>query len=215
MLDIIAISVSTNYDDILNIVLPQNYKFFKEWFIITDKDDILTLDILIKYDFKNVKVLYYDFRNNNAIFDKGGAIQFAQLLINNRYKASNICILLIDSDIYLPDNFDDLIDKINIMENTLYGTEKRNDYYSYNNFKKNIIDREFEYSQSYVGYFQMYINNINYLYNNSKDASHCDLEFRDLFANKSIIRNLVVKHLGKGGINWQGRKDRNDFIIKN
>ena len=45
--DIIAITVSTNYEDILKIIIPQNAKFFKKWIIITKVDDIKTINITI------------------------------------------------------------------------------------------------------------------------------------------------------------------------
>ena len=35
----IAITVSTKYADILNIIIPQNIKFFEKWYIITDETD--------------------------------------------------------------------------------------------------------------------------------------------------------------------------------
>jgi hypothetical protein len=45
----IPITVSTNYDDLLNIIIPQNYKFFEKWYIITDENDKnLTLEIFLK-----------------------------------------------------------------------------------------------------------------------------------------------------------------------
>ena len=74
----IGITVSTNYDDILNIIMPQNYKFFEKWYIITDEKDIKTLEVIKKYNYSNVEVIFYDFYANNKKFNKGGAIRYVQ-----------------------------------------------------------------------------------------------------------------------------------------
>ena len=70
---LVAITVSTNYSDLLKLVLKQNLKFIDKWFIITDKRDKETIN-LIKNE-KKIKILYYNFQNNNCKFDKGGAIK--------------------------------------------------------------------------------------------------------------------------------------------
>jgi len=212
MNDLIAVTVSTKYEDILDIILPQNYKFFKEWFIITHENDEATLSVIKKYKFDNVKVLYYDFYKDKCAFDKGSAVRYVQqFLQDDKYK--NNIILLLDSDIYLPDNLIDLISKIDIIDNTLYGTEHRYDYYSYENFKKNKPDTRYKGSHEFYGYFQLYKNNSKYLYEKSENASKCDTNFKLLFKNKIAIKNLSVSHLGKEMVNWDGRDTKDDFII--
>jgi hypothetical protein len=42
----IAITVSTNYHDLLKIIIPQNYKFFDKWYIITCIDDMDTIAVI-------------------------------------------------------------------------------------------------------------------------------------------------------------------------
>ncbi len=207
---LVAISVSTNYDDILKIIISQNYKFLDKWYIITHKEDIKTIEVINKYNFENIEILYYNFYLNNKTFNKGGAIKMCQeKLYNENYEG---VVLLLDSDIYLPDNLKEIMDNIEIKENTLYGTDKRFDYYSYDNFIKNKIDFNYPWSKEFQGYFQLYKFNNKYLYKDSKNCSKCDLEFKNLFFNKEIIKGLNVSHLGKSGVNWDGRNNKNDFI---
>jgi hypothetical protein len=60
---IIAITVSTRYDDLLEIIIPQNYKFFDKWYIITDKNDIATY-------FSTFDGLYFPLLKDDIIFQR-------------------------------------------------------------------------------------------------------------------------------------------------
>ena len=200
----IAITVSTNYDDILNMILPQNAPFFNKWYIITHIEDKATKEVIKKYNFNNVECLYYNFYANNKVFNKGGAIKNCQLYLSSlNYEGD---ILLLDSDIYLPDNFNEIINKKVIKENTLYGPEKRLDYHSLESFHNDKVDDNVYKPEEFLGFFQLYKNNKKLLYKDSENCSQCDLDFIDLFKDKIIIDNLIVKHLGKARINWDGRK---------
>jgi len=56
--DLIAITVSTNYDDILSVVIHQNQRFFQTWYIITHPTDYATIDVVESADYTNIKLLY-------------------------------------------------------------------------------------------------------------------------------------------------------------
>lgn len=211
MSNIVTITVSTKYDDILDIILPQNYKFFKEWFIITDENDIDTINVIKKYNFDNIRILYYDFYKDNCIFNKGGAIKYAQTKLTDKNYLDNL-ILILDSDIYLLDNFLEIINEIHVNNKTLYGTNNRYDCYSYKNLIYKTPDIRCNFSHYFAGYFQLYKNNSKYLYENSQNAAECDMTFMKLFANKITIKKLDVYHLGKDSIHWNGRKNKDDFI---
>ena len=73
---LIGICVSYNYFDTLKFALPINYLHFDKIYIITQEDDIQTVEYCKKFD--NVNVLFYDFKNNNKKFDKYGALNYAQ-----------------------------------------------------------------------------------------------------------------------------------------
>ena len=208
----IAITVSTKYADILNIIIPQNIRFFEKWYIITDENDEKTIKVIKDHNFNNIEILFYNFYNNNKSFDKGGAIRYCQKNIIPLLNYSGN-ILLLDSDIYLPNNFSEIMNTIEVQEDTLYGTEKRHDFYSYENFKNYKIDLDYPWSRQFQGYFQLYKFNKNLLYNESHNCASCDLEFTRSFKNKQIIHGLCVSHLGKNAIHWDTRKNYDDFII--
>jgi hypothetical protein len=182
----IAITVSTNYDDLLNIILPQNYKFFEKWFIITDKNDSNTIDVIHKYKYDNIQIVYFNFYENGKVFNKGGAIKYCQeKLINPEYNGD---VLLIDSDIYLPDNFIEIVNSISLQDETLYGTFQRFDFYSFANFKSGNYDFEYPWSKEFQGYFQLYKYKKEKLYEESFNCSECDLKFQQHFHYKYIIQ---------------------------
>ena len=207
----IAITVSTNYDDLLKIILPQNSKFFDKWYIITSESDTKTIDTIKEFNCNKIEIIYFDFFANNKRFNKGGAIRYCQSkIIPSNYNGR---VLILDSDIFLPDNFNEILLQNEIKEKTIYGTTNRFDYYSFDNFKNKKIDYKYPASQCFHGYFQLYKFNSKYLYQESDNCSTCDLEFLNYFSNRKIITGLTVSHLGKSGKNWDGRNDKNDFII--
>jgi hypothetical protein len=113
--DLIAITTSTRFDDLLAICLPHNYPFFKKWFIITSDKDTKTIDVVNTFkethDNRNcIELLFFDFFAGKRKFNKGGAIRYAQTIVNDRFQ--DYPILLIDSDIVLPDNFLDIMRSI-------------------------------------------------------------------------------------------------------
>ena len=208
--NIIAITISTNYSDLLDIVLPQNHKFFYKWLIVTDEKDIDTINIIKKYNFSNVIIIFFNLYSDGLNFNQGGGIRLCQKILNK--SNYNGIVLNIDSDIYLPDNFNNLINNIDIQPDTIYGTENRNDFFSLEHLTNNIVDSEFKNAQEFQGYFQLYIYNPKITANNNINCSQWDSDFKDNFQNKIIIKNLCVSHLGLSGIHWNGRKDKTDFI---
>jgi hypothetical protein len=209
----IAITVSTNYDDLLNIIIPQNYTFFEKWYIITDENDKDTINVINKYNYDNIYILFYNFYENNKIFNKGGAIRYCQkeIISNLNY---NGAVLILDSDIFLPNNFVEIVNANVINDDAIYGTNKRYDFYSYANFKNNIIDYDYPWSKEFQGYFQLYKYDKNKLYDESNNCTVCDTQFLKYFKEKNILHALSVSHLGRNCVNWNKRVDRTDFIIE-
>lgn len=199
-MNLFAITVSVNYDDILAHMIEQNLKFLHKWFIVTSPEDTKTIQLIDTFDKEKMQILIYpDFYKNNTKLNKGGALLFAQTYIESNYSSMNI--LFLDGDIYLPDNF---VEKLpNFLEDdTLYGAQ-RIDYWTLDNFKNetNPHPKENPYFQ---GYFQLYKQNKNYMYNDSYNCSQCDDVFRDKFTKKKML-DICVKHLGKNGPNWNRR----------
>ncbi len=202
----IGVTVSTKYSDILDIVFPQNAKFFDKWYIITSPDDEDTINVINKHNFGNVELRFFDFYNG-AVFNKGGAIRACQNELSSlKY---NGVVALIDSDIYLNDNFSQIISSIEIKPDCIYASSFRNDYYTLENFKNDIIDLKYPWSDEFQGYLQIYKHDPKYQYQNSFNCSECDLFFAMMFPKKELIKDLHVKHLGRHGDNWFGRKELN------
>lgn len=199
----IAITVSTKYHDILEIIIHQNQKFFTKWYIITHQTDLNTVNVIQQSNYNNIEILYYNFYNDEKCFDKGGAIRFCQEKLQDEEED----ILILDSDIYIPDEFEK-IQKMSLKEDTLYGVY-RHEYYTFENFQNNIIDHYDKWI--FIGFFQLYKNNKKYRYEHSEDASSCDMKFQTLFPKKIPINDLIVKHLGRPRCNWSGRK-KYDFF---
>jgi hypothetical protein len=200
-MEIIAITVCVNYSDILEFMLKQNIKFLKKWFIVTTKSDTKTIQLLENYNEIIHILIYDDFYINNYKFNKGGAIKFAQDYIDINFTDSNILIL--DSDIYLPDNFMYCLPK-NLEPHKLYGSFERDDLWTIVDFIENTNPHKYIYGNSFVGFFQLYKQNSIYKYEESYNCASCDNTFRDKFNTRECLK-ISVKHLGKDTVNWNGR----------
>ena len=56
---IIGITVSKNYDDLLQIAIDNNVDLFEKWYIVTQEDDEKTINVVKKCAFPNVELLFY------------------------------------------------------------------------------------------------------------------------------------------------------------
>jgi hypothetical protein len=227
----IGVTVSTNYSEYLNITLPQNYKFFKKWYIITYPDDKKTIDLIKKYNYDCVEILYFNFYlrpvykevDSNGLaeishfekvsFNKGAAIRYAQSLIN---EGENV--LLLDSDIFIPDTFIEYFSNLNLEYDKLYGV-RRVDYHSLEEFKNDKVSFIYGYQGSeaycmFMGYFQLYKHLNKYCYQDSDSCRDCDNTFCwSCFLYRVPIENLIVKHLGFRDANHFGKTCDDPFFL--
>lgn len=210
MAEIYAITVSTRYSDLLNIVIHQNHKFLKKWYIITDPSDVATIDVVTSANYSNIELLFFDFYKG-AKFNFGGARRFGQEHMIAQNSLGKLTLML-DSDIYLPDTFSDVINSTRFEDNTLYGISRRYDYSHMSLFQRRDTSSPYRWAAEFQGFFQLFIQKETNLYKDSYDCSRCDLEFHSYFSKK-IILPLTLYHLGKSGIHWQGRSSTIDFII--
>ena len=200
----IAITVSTNYHDILKLVLAADLQFFDRWIFVTDVNDIQTIDVLTRHD---VIVLYHDFKNGGRVFDKGGAVAMAQQFAYRHYPDQ--WYLLMDSDICLSPEFAALPPAVQGFDaDAVYGAKRRHDFGKLSDYRAGINYFEYPWGDQLQGYFQLYKKKV--LYQSSRDASACDLDFLAHFDKKVTIDGFVCNHLGRKG-NWQGRKVGEDF----
>lgn len=211
---ITAITVSTKYADILKLILPVNARFFHKWYIVTSKNDVETIRVIREFQetqpTTDIEIIYFDFYTN-AVFNKGGAIQYAQYVIQDTIQ--DTAVLLLDSDICLPENFDKIMDNVNLQEDTIYGAAERRHFFTKAHFETQTVDKQdVEKTEFLLGYFQLYYYKTCYLYQPSGNCSDCDLEFANLFPNREVIPGLYVGHLGKENENWNGRLTTNAFV---
>jgi hypothetical protein len=235
--DLVCITVSTKYDDILNITIHQNQKYFHRWFIITHPDDKATINVVKTANYSNVELVYFDFYScwrctdimvckdcklyaksenkdtyvRQVQFNKGGAIRYVQHMIRTSHP--NKLVLILDSDIVLPDNFYDVISNLKVNTTTMYGVRERFDYVSYSDFIEDKNAYVYPDADKSLGFFQLYRQSYVKNYSQSDTCAECDTAFRIGFLKK-ISLPLTVKHLGKSSIHWNGRKSKNDFSME-
>jgi len=215
VLPLIGICVSYNYYDTLQFTLPVNYLHFDKIYLITQVNDVQTLEFSQHFD--NVHLLFYDFTNNNKKFDKFGALNYAQ---KKAYKAHpDSWYLILDSDIILPNNFIDILIKENLNTECIYGAIRNNVLKTSELLnKKQIINKDensnFIYNNiiwcdntapSIIGCFQLYKKKV-YHRDNLDNAGNGDYYFGyDNFNTFCNLDNLTYFHLGATGVNWGGK----------
>ena len=104
-MNVSAITVCVNYADLFKLVAANNRKFFDRWLIITDPDDHDTASVCSQFGFEILTTKrFYD---NGAIFNKAKALNAGLQALG-----TDTWCLAIDSDIYLPPEFRDMLDSL-------------------------------------------------------------------------------------------------------
>lgn len=201
--NVIAITVSTNYSDILKHILDNNLKHFKKWIFITDKEDKDTINLLSNNE--KIEILFFDFKTGENNFNKGGALKTAQKYVYKKYPDD--WYLIIDSDIGLDENFGYFKNTLHTCdENAIYGSNNRKIFDSLEDYKNNKNYYKHYYDDNCtdaIGFFQLYKRKL--YYKNSESAGHCDIDFAKNFKINYIINDISCYHLGTPAINWIGR----------
>ena len=212
-LPLIGICVSYNYYDTLKFMLPVNYLHFDRIYIITQEDDIQTIELCKKYT--NVIVLFFTFMHDDKKFDKYGALNYAQQIVYETYPDS--WYLIIDSDILLPTNFIHILQSIPLNSECIYGATRNNVINTSELVnKKHVVKNHINWTcnnilwvkdkpPSIMGCFQLYKKHCFHrtIY---KDASVGDYYFGyDNFKLFCNLTNISYFHLGEGAKNWKGK----------
>jgi hypothetical protein len=191
-------------------MLPINYIHFDKIFLITQPDDIETIELCKQ--FENVKILFYNLKNENKSFDKYGALNYALEKSYNEHPES--WYLIIDSDIILPNNFIDILQKEKLREDCIYGANRYNVQstsqllnknkiiYDEKDYKWNNIVYRNTHPPSILGCFQLFKK--KNIFNRSFDnAGWGDFIFGyDNFNIFCGLQNICYFHLGNQGKNW-------------
>ena len=213
-MSLVGVCVSYQYFDTLCYMLPVNSIHFEKLYIITQKDDTVTIDFC--KHFTNVEVLYYSFKSQGKSFDKFGALNMAQQIMYDHYP--DAWYVNLDSDILLPNNLVDLLPE-SLNPDCIYGGIRNNVYQTSDLLNKRKIvetkeNREFVYGNILtmkeiipfiLGCFQLYKKKVFHR-TTFDNASYGDVCFcRDHFDSLCVLDNLHYFHLGFGSINWSGK----------
>jgi hypothetical protein len=192
-LPLIGLCASYNCYNIIKFMLPINYLHFEKIYIITQEDDIQTIEFCKKYN--NIIILFYNFTNDNKI----SALNYAQKIMYDNYPEH--WYLIIDNNVILPNNLIDLLCKENLDPECIYGAQRIIVRYSSELLNKNntifndhnILFRN-NYPPSIMSCFQLYKK--KYIYFNDKENND-DYEFGynnfKLFCN---LENIIYFYLG-------------------
>lgn len=215
---LIGICVSYNYMDTLKYILPINHKHFEKIYIVTQKDDHKTIEFCNKFD--NVEIVYFDLKEGGRKFNKGGGLKKAQKIAYREYP--DHWYLIFDSDIVLPDNFKDILNKKDLNPDEMYGCERciitdKNDLQkckdsTYKNIKS---EAGTPWKETGYGYLQLYKK--PYYYSDSINAGKADGIFKRKF-KKTTNLDMFVYHLGLPFKNWENKVENfndNNFNINN
>ncbi len=216
-MEIIAITVSTNYEDYLRLIIQENLQFFKKWYIVTDEKDLITQELCKPYD--AIETILFKFQSGSKIFNKGGGIRKAQ---QEAYKnCPNSLFLILDSDVCLTTEMVECIKKTKIQEDCIYGADRImipsiKDYFNqdHSSFKLSTwqnkkVPSKIKWWNKPWGYFQLY--KTPHLYKDSTDAGKVDVHFSHCFSKNENLP-IAVKHIGLPSLNWQGRKTQKENI---
>lgn len=196
----IALTICVNYSDFLAETLPQNRKFFKQFYVVTEEADTQTVEICKQYE---CTILFTTkTHEKGAKFNRAGLLHDAQKRVHRKHPDDWICIL--DSDIFLPDSFGALDANI-LPKSNIYGIPRhvyktKADYLTQQNVEPNNSDND-----SICGYFQLYWLKFLYYEPWSKDCSGSDMIFMRLFKRRIKFQDFHCVHFGLTGVNWEGR----------
>tara|TARA_Y100000310_G_scaffold344998_1_gene461051 strand:- start:1478 stop:2119 length:642 start_codon:yes stop_codon:yes gene_type:complete len=204
-----AVTVSVNFSDYL-IHCVGNNRHFDRWVIVTTEDDKDTIKVCkdngLEYIFTDS--LYtgeYTFAKGRAINDGLRELDRSDWLVH------------LDSDIVLPDNTREVIEKTKLRQKNLYGLQGRHMAYAVEDLEKNVkhlpfrrktLDQNERPEERHVGFFQMWHSSVRKEYRQkSGSAFKDDIGFRRKWKkeNRGVIKIKCI-HLGERKVNWHGRK---------
>lgn len=207
---ITALLVSVNYSDYLEVALPYNTKQFDEIIVLTIKSDKACQDLCSKYS--NVKCLVFPdgiLKKNGKTFNKGALLNRGLAYLNRiRYQD---WLVMTDSDIVFPENFNELMTSKEKDSNILYGMNRKhcydaNKFNTYMNTKQDTLLTTSPPLQEmpFVGFCQIFMYKANkFSFVEDYNAENSDLIFLTHFSKhfKKFMDNGIETHsFPKAGI---------------
>ena len=215
-----CIIISESYGDLFQHTLPINKNIIDDILVVTSERDLETQEICKTNNTKYITTNKF-FESPNSPFDKEAALNEGLRKLEKKD-----WILSLDSDIVLPNNFIEVINKIDLDKEIVYGCdrrictvkskwEKNKDFSSYFSTAQisEIYGQELDPRPS--GYFQLFHSSCAVLkkeqpYLENQDIKmyvvNPDHKFTEEFKDKKILFEFDVLHLGPfGPMNWKGR----------
>jgi len=203
-----AITVSVNYCDHLARIL-ENRKHFDEWIIVTSHGDLETQRLCAE---EGLKCLVTDvFHESGDSFNKAKGLNLA---IDEANPAN--WIVSLDSDIFLPTDFRDRLDRENLDSDFLYGLQGRCLCRDPETFETLKVTEPwdalaFEEHPWILGYFQLFHPDNPFSRRFDTKVSSNASAYDDQFAKEFGPMNwrflaITAVHLGEINTNWNGRK---------
>ena len=234
---ILTITLSVNYDDLLDVTLGENKPELDEIIVVTDTKDQKTVEVCKKH--KVICVQDDIFYINNSKFNKGMAYN----LVMDKLKNILDWVLIIDADVVLPKQFKKNFFSIDPNIEYMYGARRHGivtpeEWSDVKNNPKNL-NKYVLYRGIGYGYFQLFnfkskiiqnfiSNNNKIIYPPHPTAAEADWIFRNYWGdfdfnpkdqnpwleNNDKPLNLLkqlpfhVIHLGQSGVNEWERKSK-------
>ena len=195
-MNLIAITVSVNYTDYLWWCLNSLAHVVDSAVVVTEANDSA---IAVAEKYNSTSLVYDEWQANGAVFNKAGAIRYAQEKIHAAYP--DAWYLIIDADIVMERGARETIEAHATDETALYSA-KRVDFHTVAELKAGKPTKA--HGGIFAGCFQLYRRHVLYP-EWSRSAEGCDLSFAAKFASARVLP-MTVGHLGVEGINWEGRR---------
>ena len=199
-----ALTVCVDYDDLLQITLPYNCRYFDKIVIVTSPKDTATFDFALSRS--NVEVLATDtFYKDGASFAKGLAIEEG---LDHLGRDGWICI--VDADVIIPEDVLVTCPQVGYLYTPhRYLLEDPRKWSPDLDWKSLPTVRESE----HAGYCQFFhaddpvLKDARPWYGTRwKHAAGCDSDFQAHWDKDHKIRlPWKVLHIGPHGLNWHGR----------
>jgi hypothetical protein len=232
-----AVTVSVNYSDFLEVVIPENKKQFDKWIIVTDTKDLATKELC---DLHGITCIQTDsFYANGATFNKWAGLNEGLALIDQ-----DAFVAIIDGDIALPYQARRIFEKLDLDPTFMYGIDRLDcvGFDKWDAYKKGssmfrdqwmLHTAGLQLSARLVhlyggktdggkfmgyrplGFFQLvHRSAFDKHPQNSDSADHCDMVFASEWprSKRMLIPELFGIHLisdnARKGENWRGRKTK-------
>lgn len=195
-MELIAITTSVNYTDYLVHCLDSLSRVVDGVCVVTQDHDS-AIDACSRSCATALR--FGGWRDGGAAFNKAGAIRFAQERVHEAHP--DAWYLLVDADVVMQDNARAIIEENATDTESLYSA-RRVDFHTAAELSEGKPTKT--YGSIFAGYFQLYRRHVLYP-EWSRSAEACDLAFVRQFASCSVLP-LVVGHLGREQVNWEGRR---------